>query len=305
MKTVKKKGMVRDNAGSEYRQGNVSIIAMTMEELRAAKGELPHRIHLLQYMERIQYCKAEFFPGCILGTMAIPVKKALLGKKTELGYYMDGNRFLLVGEEPVTGKLLDELDARELRSDGTAADVLADFLNLLIEEEVPFLQHMEENLSQIEEGLLSHIPKDFYQIVIRYRRQLLVLHTYYEQLINMSDMIENNHNELLDIRETQRFTTFGARAERLHDHVEMLREYVLQIREMYQTQIDVNQTHTMNLLAVVTSLFLPLSLLAGWYGMNFANMPELKWAYSYPFVIVLSAVILVLEIRFFKKKGLL
>lgn len=305
MKTVEKKGMVRQNSGSGYQPGMVRIVAMTTAELREAKGEMPHRIQLLQYMERIQYCKAEFFPGCIMGTMAIPNRKELLGDKTELGYYMDGSGFLLVGETQAAGELLERLDAHGLCSDGTTADVLADFLNLLIEGEVPYLQDMEEKLSQIEEGLLSHIPKDFYQIVIRYRRQLLVLHTYYEQLINMSDMIENNHNELLDTREIQRFTSFGARAERLHDHVEMLREYVLQIREMYQTQIDVNQTHTMNLLAVVTSLFLPLSLLAGWYGMNFTNMPELRWAYSYPVMILLSVVILVLEIRFFKKKGLL
>lgn len=305
MKTVEKRGIIRESTGSSKKPGNICITAITTEELREAKGELSHRIQLLQYMEHIQYCKAEFLPECILGTMAIPVKRDLIGKKTELGYYMDGSRFLLVGDPSVTDEIVDKLDAHEMRSDGTTADVLADFLNILIEEEVPFLQHMEEKLSQIEEGLLSHIPKNFYQIVIRYRRQLLVLHTYYEQLINMSDMIENNHNEMLDSREAQRFTLFGARAERLHDHVEMLREYVLQIREMYQTQIDVSQNHTMNLLAVVTSLFLPLSLLAGWYGMNFTNMPELRWAYSYPVLIFLSAAILVLEIRFFKKKGLL
>ncbi len=303
MKTIEKKGLIRTESSREYEPGYIHIIGMTAEELKKPEYELPHRIRLLQDMERLQYCKAELYPGCVMGTMAIPVKTDLSGKKKELGYYMDGQHFLLAGE--AADQILELLEAHDTREGGTSADVLADFLNLLIEDEVPFLQHMEEKLSQIEEGLLNHIPKNFYQIIIRYRRQLLVLHTYYEQLINMSDMIENNHGGLLDDRECQRFTFFGARAERLHNHVEMLREYVLQIREMYQTQIDVSQNHAMNLLTVVTSLFLPLSILVGWYGMNFINMPELRWAYGYPVMIGLSVAILILEIRFFKKKGLL
>lgn len=303
MKTIEKRGLIRTGPSREYEPGNILITGMTEEELKEEEHELPHRIRLLQEMERLQYCKAELYPGCIMGTMAIPVKEDLVGQKRELGYYMDGQRFLLVGED--TDRILGMMEARGMQGGGTPADVLADFLNLLIEDEVPFLQHLEEKLSQIEEGLINHIPKNFYQIVIRYRRQLLVLHTYYEQLINMSDMIENNGGELLDARECQRFTSFGARAERLHDHVEMLREYVLQIREMYQTQIDVSQNHAMNLLTVVTSLFLPLSILVGWYGMNFVNMPELRWPYGYPVMIGLSVGILALEIRFFRKKGLL
>ena len=305
MITVEKKGLIRPERGREYEPGNICVTGMTVEELKENGKELPHRIQLLQYMDRVQYCKAELMPDCIMGTLVIPDKKDLSGKRSELGYYMDGQQFLLVGEDEKTRASLEILDTRELRTGGTTADVLADFLNLLIEDEVPFLQHLEGKLSQIEEGLLNHIPKNFYQIIIRYRRQLLVLHTYYEQLINMADMIESNRDELLDSRECQRFGAFGARAERLHDHVEMLREYVLQIREMYQTQIDVSQNHAMNLLTVVTSLFLPLSILVGWYGMNFANMPELKWDYGYPVMVGLSVVILALEICFFKKKGFL
>lgn len=305
MRKVEKMGIVRAGIDAVPAPGSIAVECMSVEELKERKGSLPHRILLLQDMERIQYCKAEFFPECILGTMVIPDKKELLGPKMELGYYMDGERFLLVGEEAVAVEPLDRLSAHTVEKDASTADVLADFLNMLIEDEVPFLQHMEEKLSQIEEGLLIHIPKDFHQVIIRYRKELLVLHTYYEQLANMADMMENGRGGLVGERERQRFASFGARAQRLHGHVEMLREYVLQIREMYQSQIDMAQTHAMNFLTVVTSLFLPLSLLAGWYGMNFTNMPELRWAYGYPALIALSVLILTVEIRFFKKHRLL
>ena len=61
----------------------------------------------------------------------------------------------------------------------------------------------------------------------------------------------------------------------------------------------------MNLLTVLTALFMPLTLIAGWYGMNFRFMPELSSPYGYPAVIGLSAVIVVAEIIFFRKKNLL
>ena len=61
----------------------------------------------------------------------------------------------------------------------------------------------------------------------------------------------------------------------------------------------------MKTLTVVTTIFLPLSLIAGWYGMNFSNMPELHWAGGYPMVILLSLLIVTGCVILFKKKRFL
>ena len=74
----------------------------------------------------------------------------------------------------------------------------------------------------------------------------------------------------------------GERAHRLREDALSLREYLLQIRELYQAQIGIRQNEIMKSLTVVTTIFLPLSLLAGWYGMNFAGMPELTWPWGIP-----------------------
>ena len=81
-----------------------------------------------------------------------------------------------------------------------------------------------------------------------------------------------------------------------------MREYCLQVRELFQAELDIRQNRIMKILTIVTTVFLPLSLVAGWYGMNFTGMPELSWAYGYPAVIVGSAVIVLLTLWIMKKK---
>ena len=70
---------------------------------------------------------------------------------------------------------------------------------------------------------------------------------------------------------------------------------VAQLREAYQSQLAIQQNDLMKIFTVVTVLVLPLSLLTGWYGMNFAGMPELGWKYGYPAVIAVRALIVVFQ----------
>jgi magnesium transporter len=65
------------------------------------------------------------------------------------------------------------------------------------------------------------------------------------------------------------------------------------------------QNNNMNYLTIVTTIFLPLTLVTGWYGMNFRYMPELAYKYSYLVIIVLCILIIAGSLWFFKKKRLL
>ncbi len=76
----------------------------------------------------------------------------------------------------------------------------------------------------------------------------------------------------------------------------------MQLRDLIQSQLDVRQNRIMTMLTVVTSIFLPLTLIAGWYGMNFRYMPELEWRYSYPTVIAVSLAIVIVCLFWFKRK---
>ena len=162
------------------------------------------------------------------------------------------------------------------------------------------LQRYEDRLSEMEEELLREHADGFEQRIFQIRRELSAYAAYYEQLTELCGTLSEETED--DPRAAHLFDAISGRAQRLAALVQMHREYSLQLREMHQTQIDVRQNNIMKILTIVTTVFLPLSLIAGWYGMNFVNMPELQSANGYRIVCIASALCVVLELLIFKWK---
>jgi len=95
---------------------------------------------------------------------------------------------------------------------------------------------------------------------------------------------------------------FYNRVSRLVDTANSLLDFTLQVRDTNKSRLDVKQNRIMTILTVVTTVFMPPTLIVGWYGMNFKYMPELEWEYGYPAVIILSILISVGCLVFFKHK---
>jgi len=98
------------------------------------------------------------------------------------------------------------------------------------------------------------------------------------------------------------FDMFQSKMEQLADETQMLREYAMQVQDVYQSEIEIKQNDVMKMLTIVTTIFLPLTLIAGWYGMNFEHMPEIKSQYAYPVIIAASVMIVSASLYYFKKK---
>ena len=103
---------------------------------------------------------------------------------------------------------------------------------------------------------------------------MLRLKRYYEQLNFIFDEMTVNDNQLFSKDGVRRLMTLRNRTDRYLSAVKNLQEMVSQLREAYQSQLSIEQNDLMKIFTVVTVIFLPLSLLAGWYGMNFSYMPE-------------------------------
>lgn len=275
---------------------------MTTQEYRKKQKDTIQKRRLEESMERGRYCKADIFPECIVGTFVVPDKKNLFQKKEILGYYMDQEEFLIVSDQKLEKDLKQEVAKCSVIGMDTPAQFLAGFIEYLIREDVIYLQNFEERLAKMEEHLIHEEMNRFDVQILNLRKELLTLDAYYQQMMDLCGVLEENMNALMTQDECRIFGIQAARVERLHDSTHVLKEYSVQLRELYQSRMDEKQNNVMQMLTVVTTIFMPLTLITGWYGMNFENMPELYSQYGYPIIIVLSVLVIVLEFLWFKRK---
>ncbi len=142
--------------------------------------------------------------------------------------------------------------------------------------------------------------KNYITEIVHLRKKLMGYKRYYDRLLSVTEAIVENVNGLLSKKEMRYFQIITDRNRRLLESLRFLQDYLSQIREAYQTQVDINLNSIMKLSTVITTIFLPLTLVAGWYGMNF-DMPEYHLSFGYPMVIVGSLVLSLLIIIYFKK----
>ena len=140
------------------------------------------------------------------------------------------------------------------------------------------------------------------ELLIEKKRELLRLRAFYEQLIDATEIYIENENELLDEKSYKLFRLFRDKAVRYKENTDILRESVTHLWDAYQTSIDARQNEIMKLFTVVTSVFLPMTVIVGWYGMNFKYMPELSSRFGYPYVIFLNVAVVFSLIYIFKRK---
>lgn len=167
----------------------------------------------------------------------------------------------------------------------------------------PILYQIEDNLNDIEEKLSPstvHLSMDF---VFDVRSDLLRLR---RTIIPMRELLYRMLNsDVLAFSKTQHayFGDIHDHLLRLVDILELNRELTSDIRDS-QLSINSNQMNRiMMILTIISSVFIPLTFIAGVYGMNFEHMPELRWRYSYLAVLVIMLFIGIAMLLWFKHKG--
>lgn len=255
--------------------------------------------------EKIRHCKAEVFEKTIYGALAIPGKSEDGTDSIRRHFYLDEKRLLFIGEQDPLNYIAERIIEEKSVEVETPAQALFAFLDILIREEGENIDNYEETLNAKESDMLEDgvmIPKDFDDYMQSARRELLNMNRYYEQLGDMAQILADAPGSAVDSKARRLFRFLAERADRLLDDARSLREYTSQVYDMYQSRINMRQNKVMQFLTVITTIFMPLTLITGWYGMNFKNMPELGWHYGYIGVVVLSAILFITEYIIFKKK---
>lgn len=164
-----------------------------------------------------------------------------------------------------------------------------------------FLEELEMEISELDEEAIKNTSDLMSLKIVKYKNRILSLKRYYEQFEFLFDEICDNDNNLFTKRSLNNFDILHNRALRFISQAVTLRDYLSQIREANQSAISNEQSKLMKLFTLITSIFMPLTLIVGWYGMNL-KMPEFTWDYGYIFVIILSIVVSVIWFIIFKNR---
>ena len=279
------------------------VCVFTYDEFESKKAELGLNFYPKK-PETNRFCKAEVHKDYIAGTFSIPEKKDFR-KRKNFSYYIQGSTVLFIDDSGTAADIIQKIVKTKPLVKPSVEQFLYDFLESLIENDLIYLEEIEKRLIAMEDAVLSGVIDHFNHKMSPCRRELLNVYNYYSQIMEIGHELRENENGFFEKENLFLFRLFTVRVERLLSNTLMLREYSMQVREVYQTQVDIRQNKIMKILTVVTAIFLPLSLIAGWYGMNFKNMPELAWEYGYLAVIVFSAAVVFICIWLFKKKKFL
>ncbi|WP_324825503.1 CorA family divalent cation transporter [Sinanaerobacter sp. ZZT-01] len=251
-------------------------------------------------------CKFESHDGFDYITVTIPNTdiKDDMENKHWIEVYYRSNQLLFFYEDEEGKQFLDKL-LNEIVKKGlkflSLERILYEFFDLLTEKDAEYLESIEEEIFKLEEALLDSVSNNHIHDIMMIRRELLSWKRYYEQLLHIAEGMQENENGLLSNKIARAFRHLSGRTLRSMDSIVNLSDYVSQVREAYQAQIDIKQNEIMKLFTVITAIFLPLTLIVGWYGMNL-QMPEFQFAYAYPVVIVVSVIVAVTSYFYLKKK---
>ena len=301
-------GVLNEISISDIKNHSINIAILTLEELNKNYNQLGFKeedLKLCNLSEKTR-AKYEVYEDFSFATLNILNDQSK--KINRLAFYIRRNIFIIVvldnGLENISIIINDAI--KKANNKITLEKFISYILNRIIDGSVGLLEKYEDNMIKIEDMIIKgKTSKNTNKDIFKLKKSLSLYFKYYKSIIRFVDMLMENDNDILDEENFKYLSIFESRIDRLVADVEYLIDETTHIQDLYRATLDYSQNNIMRVFTVVTTLFLPLTLITGWYGMNFKYMPELSWKYGYLGVFVISILIVISCIMFFKRKKLL
>lgn len=216
-------------------------------------------------------------------------------------FFIDNSRFVLTVIKDETNMLTE---IKEKIKTVDLQEGIAVIFDGILATGQHVVEEMENYLINMEREIVAgNIDRNRNQAIFECKRTLTLWKNDYVQLLNVADGI-NGMGQALSEECACYFRVYENKVRRVSEQIQFLYEEVVHVREALDAAIAYEQNRIMKVFTTVTTIFMPLTLVAGWYGMNFNSMPELTWRYGYLFVGALSVAVVIGCIIFFKKKKL-
>jgi len=224
---------------------------------------------------------------------------------TELALFLGKNYMVTSHDVPMRSisTILDRIrkDGRLMRR---GADFFAhDLIDALVDNIMPTIEEMDEKNDQLEAEALHEPKRETLMSIMQLKRSILALTRVILPQREIVNRLSRGEYALISER-TQIYYR------NIYDHLVRIEMLTLGLRDMtesvlstYLSSVSNRMNEVMKVLTLIATIFIPLTFIAGIYGMNFANMPELQWRYGYFTILIVMAVIGISLAVYFKRRS--
>ncbi len=278
------------------------VAVLTPEEWPSLRDSFRMGIDMEMPGAEIHETRAIVNYDSLTGGFSVPDRKNIDGPDFDFSFALDEKGIVFIDGSGFVERKIGLIAKSKKWKLPSLERFIYDFLESIIDGDLALLDEKEQRLIEIEDSMESDDAADYPSMLNDVRGELLTMRSHYEQLIDLGQELEENENGFFAEENLRYFRLFTERVMRLQDNLTNLRDYIAQLRDFFQAKVDVKQNRIMTILTIITSIFMPLTLIAGWYGMNFKYMPELYTVWGYPVVILISIAIVVVCLVYFRKK---
>lgn len=183
------------------------------------------------------------------------------------------------------------------------ADYLAySLIDAVVDNYFVVLEKIGDMVESVENQLDKYEEKNFIRKLHRMKNMLILLRKSVWPLRELISGLEKHSLKIISKEVRLYLRDIYDHTIQVIDTLETYKDLLASIRDTYMTSLSNRMNNVMKVLTVIATIFIPLTFIAGVYGMNFKYMPELGWEFSYPIVWGVMAVIAGGMLLFFKKK---
>jgi len=218
---------------------------------------------------------------------------------------LGGNFVLTFQEQP--GDVFESVRERVRTDKGRVRRMGADYLSYCLLDAIVdgyfvVLEKRGELIEQVEDAVIADPSPQTLQEIHRLKREGVFIRRSIWPAREAIAALERSESPLLSRHIRMYLRDIHGQITHVIDAAESLREMLSGIRDTYLTSVSNRMNEVMKVLTIIATIFIPLTFIAGIYGMNFAHMPELKWTWGYPLVWAIMLAVTVVMLAFFRKK---
>lgn len=218
-----------------------------------------------------------------------------------------GENYLLSFQEGLKGDVFEPVRVRLKNEKGrlriTGPDnLLHALLDVIVDNYFLVLEKLAERIEEIEDELIENPTPVTVHAIYRLKREMLFLHKAVWPLREVVGGLQRRDSQLIQDATVIYLRDLYDHTIQVVDTLETLRDMLSGMLDIYLSSVSNRLNEVMKVLTIIATIFMPLTFIAGLYGMNFKNLPELEWRYGYFAVLLLMAAVVCGMLVYFRRK---